>query len=694
MSLIIQIIRQIGKKWYLWTFIPLMASGAVFYLTGKGGEKYESHASMYLNLPTNKGLSITNEGFKQHEISAYIQDLILHTESSKSVEFVKLSILKDYLQGKNDLLNAPTDGFPWTDSAQVVQRIDYLIDANEMLDVRQEGDATITIFLRDQGLTTESVRSLYNLYRQGSSNYLRLKATTGDPFISAYIGDLIIQSMFRLNKGINRDKIEADTRLFEKLVADAKLELDKKVAKLENYKIEKNVINLPEHTKAIVNQIVEIEIKRAQLSEMVASKEQGIQELREKIGLNEELPIDLSTNERYIELRNKITQFTNERENSGEIRRDFTLSEIDDARLEIEKLMTEYVEDVPIDIRKARQELTQHYLNYQVDLKMTKEMIPLVQAELDRINEYAKTFAPLESNIGTYEREIYTAQETYLILVNKLNLAKTVAQGTGVNELVVIDSPNVPLLPVPSKRKILIIMSFILVFIIIVFLIAAIEYLDSGVWSARDFEHAFKIEPYATLPDLNQAKKSSDDSLNSYLNVLHTQQIKSVAIQIDLLAQQQEKEVVVLSSLEGEGKKALATALQKELGYLMYNTAVYCYNHFEEKETLIPFVMTVTQPRVTISVLPEASIITSWKKWLKADKIFVWMFHAGRAPMPSDAKVLEALSGINLITILNKVSIDYLEDSGVLVNRNRSFLRVWIKRLLHLQFKAKSLEVS
>ena len=70
MSLIIQIIRQIGKKWYLWISVPILAAVIVFYLTGKGNKEFVSESALYLNLPTNKGLSITNEEYKQHEISA------------------------------------------------------------------------------------------------------------------------------------------------------------------------------------------------------------------------------------------------------------------------------------------------------------------------------------------------------------------------------------------------------------------------------------------------------------------------------------------------------------------------------------------------------------------------------------------------------------------------------------------------
>jgi len=692
MSLIIQIIRQIGKKWYLWIFLPLIAASLVLYLTGKNTKQYVSEASLYLNLPTNKGLSITNEGFKQHEISAYIQDLIHHTKSNKSMEFVKLSILQGYLRKENTLLNAPADVFPWTDSLAVEERIDSLFQMDQMLDVREDLDATITIFLRDQGLTNNSIRGLFNLYRDGSSNYLRLKVTTGDPFVSAYLGDKIIASMSGLNKEINRGKLEADTKLFEKLVAQAKIELDKKVGELERYKIRNNVINLPEHTKAIVNQMVQLEVQKAELIEMLASKQEGILQIETKLDVKEEIPVDLSKNARFIELQNRMRAL--DERNSSELRRDVTLNQIEATSQELGSLVQEYVGDVPIDIRRARQELIQQYLNYQVELEMTKQLIPLVEAEIKRISAYARTFAPLESNIGTLEREITTAQETFLILVNKLNLAKTVAQGTGVNELVVIDSPDVPLLPVPSKRKILVVLAALLVFMIVVFLIAAIEYLDAGVWSARDFEHTFKSEPYSTLPDLSEAEQTNDERLAHYLRILHVQQVKSIAIQVHNFAQFNEKEVVVLSSMNAEGKQLVASRLQSEMDVLGYNSSVTQVNEFEEKEELVGHDENSTAPKIRITVLPPTSFITCWKKWLKGENIFVWMYHAGRAPIKSDSFVYESISNFDSIAVLNNVQLDYLEDSGVEVQRNRSLLRVWVKRMLNLQFKAKTIEVA
>lgn len=691
MNLVIQIIRQIGKKWYLWIIMPLLAAFIVFYLTGKGSKQYVSESALILNLPTSKGLSVTNEEFKQHEISAYVQDLIQLSRSRKALEYVKLNILKGYLFHENTLLNASPSDFPWTDSTAVLERIDDLLSSGEMLDLNEKLDATITIYLRDQGITNESINSMFVLYREGSSNYIRLKVTSGDPFVSAYVGEKIIEALMLLNKETNKGRLEADQMLFEKLMMQAKKHLDKMVKKLEDYKIKHNVINLPEHTKAIVNQMVQLEVQRAELMEILASKQEGILQIKGKLGIKEEIPVDLSKNARFIELQNKMREMDTAGE-SYELRRDFTLNEIGSRSNELNELLEEYVSDVPIDIRKARQELIQLYLNYQVELEMSRQLIPLVNAEIKRLSEYARTFAPLESNIGTIERDITTAQETYLILVNKLNLAKTVAQSAGLNELAVIDSPSIPLLPIPSKRKILILASAILCFIIVVGTIAALEYLDSGIWSARDYKEAFNIEPFSVLPDITNTDKIYDDQLVSYLNVIHVQQVKSIAIKLDAIAQHNDKEVVFLSSLKGEGKKALASKLAIEITRLGYGTRIHLHNEFEEvTEMAIPF--SEEEPVITISILAPAAVYTSWKKWLKTENIFIWLFHAGRAPLAADCKLLEHILPFYTLPVLMNVQPDYLEDSGTSVIRKRSLVRIWIKRILTLQFKARNMEI-
>jgi uncharacterized protein involved in exopolysaccharide biosynthesis len=690
MNLVVQIIRQLAKKWYLWVFVPLFCVLIVFFLTGKSPKQYESKATLFLNLPTNGGLSITNEGYKQHEISAYIQDLIQLTNSSKAMERVRLTILKDYLQGQNDFFQVDSTAFPKADSADVVHRIDSLLTNNQMLDVYHELDAAITIFFRDNGMTNDAIKSLFKIYREGSSNYLRLIVTTSNPYHSAYIGKKVTETMLYLNKDINQGKLIADQRLFEKLVQQAKKELDEKVENLERYKIRNNVINLPEHTKAIVNQMVQLEVQKAELLESLASKQEGIVQLRNKLGVVDEIPVDLSKNGRFIELQNEMRGLRSSTLSTGN---GFNLQQSKAISDEFDRLMAEYVSEVPIDIRRTRQELIQQYLNYQIEVEMNRQLIPIVDAEIQRINDYARKFAPLESSIGTLEREITTAQETYLILVNKLNLAKTVAQATGENELVLIDSPNVPLNPVSTKRKILILLSAALSFVVIIFLIAAVEFLDAGLWSARDFESVFGLAPDAVLPRTDKLNREPDPSLKAYLKTVSREQARSMAIRIDDMLDGGSGLLIVLSATNNEGKSKVIAALTYALNRMGYGVAAH--KRIADGPEM-EFISTMPEEKAVVEILelPPYSIFTDWEEFLKGDALFMPVFHAGRAALKCDHKVLEKLPKGQTLSILNNVDTDYMEDSGNQVVRRRSVLRIWVKRLITLQFKAKSINLS
>ena len=57
----------------------------------------------------------------------------------------------------------------------------------------------------------------------------------------------------------------------EELVAKAKKELDQKVQELESLKVKNNIINLAEHTKAIVTYQVNLEQLRGKIRQEIAS---------------------------------------------------------------------------------------------------------------------------------------------------------------------------------------------------------------------------------------------------------------------------------------------------------------------------------------------------------------------------------------------------------------------------------------
>ena len=75
------------------------------------------------------------------------------------------------------------------------------------------------------------------------------------------------------------------------------------------------------------------------------------------------------------------------------------------------------------------------------------------------------------------------------------------------------------------------------------------------------------------------------------------------------------------------------------------------------------------------------------------NKHFIRLQHSGRSPLKADQYLLKQLSKFNMLPVLTNVKADYLEDSGATVIRKRSIFRVWAKRILSLQFKAKKMEI-
>ena len=108
---------------------------------------------------------------------------------------------------------------------------------------------------------------------------------------------LIHRGTDRREPGALQNKIRGHKDIIEGLVRQAKTDLDGKIKKLEHFKVSNNIINLGEHTKAIVVYLVQLEGQRASLLSKIAA---GNREKRGDgccSGNGNEITLDLATHE-------------------------------------------------------------------------------------------------------------------------------------------------------------------------------------------------------------------------------------------------------------------------------------------------------------------------------------------------------------------------------------------------------------
>lgn len=675
---IIQILREIQKKWYLFLIIPFLAAVAIFFLTRNRPLEYISQATVYLHLPTQKGLSLTNEEYKQFEIATYFQNIIEMSRSRKNLERIRMTILHDVLTGKSNWIPVKNE-FPFTDSTKVRQRLEVLLKSYDNLNLRREQDAGITIFMENNGLSVQQMAELFTLSKQGNSNYIQITTKHSNPFLAAYFNELVINNLLEIHRELNKGRLQADRSLFEKLVQEAKDHLDERISVLENYKIKNKIINLDEHTKAIVNQLVNLEMQYASLVETIQSRKKGLTSIKDALGDTSSIPVNVETNSRYIEMKKQIQSL---QQNQG----------TDESVTQLSNMVKQFVKDVPIDIRSTKQELIQQYVAYKIEIEMTTQLLPLVKAELARMNSYAAKFAPFESNIGTMEREIQTAQESYLILLNKLNMAKTVEAGTGENELVIIDAPTIPIKPSSTKRKLLVIAAAVVMFLLIAVVIIVLELLDRGLWNIQITENALKVPVLAGIPSIQEIITTQDHTLEKSLTLIREQQFNAIAYYLNK-NQEVVKNVAILSAFENEGRHELAYQLKNrfklegktiQIHDIERNSASN-FAYFEKQEE--------SNEAFEINILPPASIYTDWQNYTDKADLFIYVIRAGRTAEFIDRQIIKEIGSDKMKIVLNALPSSKSDDLGLSIQKNRSSLRRWLKKVMHLQFGKRNSEL-
>lgn len=529
MNIATQIIRSILGKWYLWTVLPVITGIVVYtYLLSKP-EQFISAATLYLNLPTEKSIALTDDIFEQNEFDRYIQNLLQITKSTRNVDRVRLLILKNYMQGEKMFITEPMPNWLRQDSAFTMNHINRLIDRAEAFDLRTSTDARLNWWLVENGYSRKNVEKTIQAYRGQSVNYFIIQSQANDPFRAATFTQYAVNSLIYIEKTRDQSQLKADQKILEEMVAEARQKLNAELDELERYKVENTVINLDEHTKAIVGEIVQLQKERAKLLESIASSQKTIDEVSQILKDDGTIPINTQINDSLVVIQNKLDSLRQNRVENRFVRIDSLSKQNVDRLIEESKKLrrkmshqiNNFIQDTPIDYRAARQQQLEKYLDAQVTLEVSKKLIPLVETEVDRMQQSASHFAPIESTISTLEDEIEIAQESYLLLLNKLNSLKSKTRDGNSNQLQIYEGPEIPQIPIGSGKKLLSAASAIGVFILIILFIGLIEYLDQGIWDALSFKKKTGTKIAAFLPKINGV---NDSELKKSLHKIHDSQ--------------------------------------------------------------------------------------------------------------------------------------------------------------------------
>lgn len=565
METLIGILRALLRHQGKLVAVPLLTMLVIFYFTRNLPLQYRTEARLYLNLQESKGLSLVDEDLKQYQVHSYFQNTVELLKSKRTLERVRIKSVElalsdtvNFFHQGNEALRA---------NRQPVEQCLREWKAGRQLNPANSADRLVLAFLQAHRLSDDTMRSGLLAFRVMDSNFMKVEITAEQPEKTRVLAQLFIDALIEENRALAKNKIKGHKEIIEGLVRQAKEDLDSKIKRLEQFKSTNTIINLGEHTKAIVVYLVQLEGQRANLMARMAASTRGRQEVLATVQTGNALSLDLSSHHEILALKNELMQL-----NQQALRSSFRNQQISDsktidgniakAKTAIQEKLVELARKTPYDPSQFQMELASKYLAYDLEAETSTDMITIINKEIQRVNDYAKRFAPFESTIGAYEQEISTANHVYLTLLNKLSLTESMEYGSGENVIEVIDPPQQPEKPQPSKRWLLVASGGLATFVLLAACFIILHLLDATISSGE------KLQANTTLPIAGVVPKlplPGNRLWEDAWRTVQTQQWMQIAQLVWSRCRGDENMLLLTSAFGEQGQATVAAQIKKYL---------------------------------------------------------------------------------------------------------------------------------
>jgi polysaccharide biosynthesis transport protein len=607
---IIDFIRLIRKHIILLVVAPLLMASLVILLTMKPYYKYASETTLYTGIASGSSVEM-DKSFNFFATTTAFDNLINIIKARETQQEVAIRLLSQHL-----MLDQPDPKYISARSYEELMRITprYIHDlvvknAEAASPVDEESFDSVTykslpgLFPRsiNQAAYEQTVRNLTLLMQSNDTNFVykllnypnphysfkyistikveriansdlvRLYYETDDPGICQQTLALMNEVCIRNYRYIKENRSDAVVKYFESQLSLAASRLKSAEDNLLQFNKDNNIINYYEQSKAVavVKEDLGVEYNNKKIK--LAGAEAAIKRLEEKLGIQQQIQLKSQS---ILDKKNLL----------GDITYQLAISEtrkatdsakgrnISDLQSEAEKLKTEIrdavgefytygntVEGLPINT------ILNDWIANVLEAENLKAGMQVLGNRIDEFQKQYAIYAPAGANVKRIEREISVAEQEYLEILHGLNLAKLKMQDIELSSNIkAVDTPFYPLYPIPTKRKILVILAALFGFLVTFGSILFMEYFDDTLKNPGKASRIIKLNFLGVVPKIFLKPEISNfEYITNRLLEMVIQNIE-LSLKNDNLFKST-KTLLFYSTLEREGKTLVAVNLAKKL---------------------------------------------------------------------------------------------------------------------------------
>jgi len=565
-----------------------------------------------------------------------------------------------------------------------------------------------------QRIANVGVRRIQN------SDLIKLFYSSNDPGITQNTL-LILTEVFTNNLATIKTGQSSDVvAYFQEKVDEAAEILNDAETTLQNFRIKYRIINYEEQTRNLTIEKEKMEDEYQKERARKKAAEAVLAKLEKQLSLNNVMiklgNAFLDKKNELIDLRSQIAEmetYLNDQDLLNKLRAKASRLE-NEAR---NQLMERYEYSRTTDGIEITT-LIGEWLKYTLELDETNARVAVFLERKQYFREQYDLYAPLGSQFARLERDIGIKESNYLELLYNLNqaLLRQKSELVSSGGLVITSPPPFPHTPSKSKAMLLVGVAGVMGFLVPFLFIVVKEFLDSSIRTPERGEEQTGLKLIGAYPDLT----TRSEVKNIDFEWLHDKAAAQVTQNIRLESRkrgnpkvgQVAQNLLVFSTRQGDGKLLTTHVIANELVSLNFRVLVLGYKDLPEGETpyydylrydsdkrfvnsehlneLIPtgydpslydYCFLILQPILVnpypLNLLEQFSagicVTGAFRNWSRAD----------RTALEDFTEILQFKSGL----MLNAVEPDYMVSVLGEIEKDRSIVRVFLKRLLSMQLR-------
>ncbi|MBC8053220.1 MAG: lipopolysaccharide biosynthesis protein [Sphingobacteriaceae bacterium] len=559
--------RFLSKNLSVLILIPIVTVIITYFLVKSLPDVYESQAQIATGIVDKSEEIDLSEGppLQQNEIEQRFGNLIQKMQMNKMLSIISYRLIIHDLDPTSVPFKKPSS---MVEGLTTEQR-NLLIDvanrkhrAMQPLSSGNKDEAALNAVLGSMQYDPGSIKKDLTVSRIMQSDYIQIIYKSSDPNLSAFVVNTLCREFINFYTRQIKATGENKVNYLSDMLAKKQNDLNAKMGVLKYYKIQNNVLNLPEQARIIFGQMIDVEARQSELQREIIATAATIRNIDNKFNRKDRQYFEATASK----VNSEIATF---KEKAKVLSDKYIDSDFDPVYKKmydsLQVLTTSKINDGTdqhiFNPFAVKQDLIAKKINLQTELDLSQNSIQSLERLHNKLFAQFRRLVPFEASIQNYERDIEIASQEYLDILNRYN--NTSMATTFVAKLK-LTQEALPGALLPSKKMLLIILSGVISLVFCIIILFVLFYFDDSVQSAK------QLANNTGLPVIGQLDLIPNDKLN--INELwngNTENLKFKNFKDQLRAIRLElnqeldtlKTLSVISCVSNEGKTFLSLNL-------------------------------------------------------------------------------------------------------------------------------------